>query len=461
MKNPWMTALVSAAAALAVAAPVLAGGADLGRLAIGVVGGLAAAVVGGGLFARPAFRALDRWRRGGDEIADRLLADGSDPTQRLGAVQVPPRAKALEESLADLAAVLQDEERLSRRRREQQEPVTNALQRGRDLSGTRGGDESNGVRRLAALLEEIEAGARSARDSCDGVLQSSIAFDEVSSLFQGNAKNGRESCVRATRGADELESQMDLVSKLVRRLEARSREIGQVLIVLNDITEQTNLLALNAAIIAAQAGDHGKGFGVVADEMRNLSERASSSTKETEILAKGLQDEVAKAVQSMGDAGGVVKKLRNSLGEATEITTVLSELGRKNVDTAKGAVSTAERQATGVRDLAARLRQIREEWVRLDRHEREVVLPTRHALREVTELLDSQWQMGAVREGLRERLESGVQAMREQQRIEEEHRAEVQRWADEVHDFGREWASRDDIVRGVVYEIRRLESTSS
>ena len=66
-----------------------------------------------------------------------------------------------------------------------------------------------------------------------------------------------------------------------------------------------------------------------------------------------------------------------------------------------------------------------------------------------------------MREGLRERLESGVQAMREQQRIEEEHRAEVQRWADEVHDFGREWASRDDIVRGVVYEIRRLESTSS
>ena len=293
-----------------------------------------------------------------------------------------------------------------------------------------------------------------------------MAIDAVSLMWPRNSAGRPTICrsqshTRSSSGADELESQMDGVSKLVRRLESRSREIGQVLIVLNDITEQTNLLALNAAIIAAQAGDHGKGFGVVADEMRNLSERASSSTKETEILAKGLQDEVAKAVQSMSDAGGVVKKLRGALGEATEITTVLSELGKRNVDTAKNAVGTAERQATGVRDLAGRLRQLREESERLDRFEREVVLPTKQALRDVTGLLESQWQMGAVREGLRERLEGAVTAIREQRRREEQHRTELTRWTRELRELGRDWATRDDIVRDVARDIRWLESSPS
>ena len=109
MRNPWVSALVSAAAALAVAVPVLAGGAAAARLALAIGAGLVAALVAGGLFARPAFRALDRWRRAGDDIVRRLLGSGAeetsapDPARRFGSLSAPSRGESLEESISDLA----------------------------------------------------------------------------------------------------------------------------------------------------------------------------------------------------------------------------------------------------------------------------------------------------------------------------------------------------------------------
>jgi methyl-accepting chemotaxis protein len=464
--NPWLSALVPGLAALGVAVPLLAGETGPEQLAASVAAGLAAAVLAGGLVARPAFRALERWRRSGGALAERLLgvapAAGTepDPAQRLESVGPPPGEEALEEALSALLAALRDEELLARRRREQQASVASALHRGQELVAA-AGDDSGAVRRLATLLDEAESGARAARDATEVVRRSSTELDELASRIREAAHEARSSCARARRDADDLEVRLDASSGLVRRLESRSREIGQVLIVLNDITEQTNLLALNAAIIAAQAGEHGKGFGVVADEMRNLSERASSSTKETEILAKALDDEVAKAVRGMADAGEVSKGLRAAIGEAGEIGASLAELGKQSADGTRSAAATTERHAAGVSGLVDRLRQVREEWAKLERWERELVLPSMRALRESTELLHSQWEKGAVHDALRQRLESAVGAIREERRKGGRHRAELERWAEELRVLGRQRASRDDVVREVAREIRHLESTTS
>ena len=352
------------------------------------------------------------------------------------------------------------------RRQEAENAVRESLRAGRALTeGT--ADAFPGLDRLPEILDRLGRAGDVLRDTFPAVQQGAIAGEEIAVLLAKHSRAGRDSTARATGGVTELENQVGIIEKLVRRLGERSREIGQILDVLDDITEQTNLLALNAGIIAAQAGSHGKGFAVVADEMRNLSERASSSTKETELLAQTLQDDVGQAVRAMQETGENVRRLRGTIGDSGEAAGLVCDLVDRTSDTAAGTVKAIESHTEGLRELSTALTRALEERESLLALEGTVLRPTRRLLRGTLDLLDSQWQAGALRESLRSRLEAAAAAMRERRGRERVDRRRLEDGLNDLRESGRRWADdleerrrRDGLVSEITRDIHDLAAAA-
>ncbi|HEX6161712.1 MAG TPA: HAMP domain-containing methyl-accepting chemotaxis protein [Thermoanaerobaculia bacterium] len=161
-----------------------------------------------------------------------------------------------------------------------------------------------------------------------------------------------ESGMRAVRetidGMEQIRQSVIEANTVVSRLGERSFAIGKILGVIEDVAEQTNLLALNAAILAAQAGEHGKGFSVVAAEIRELSERTASSTRDIANLIRSVQDEVGNAGRAMGSGAQLVehgvslsheagKALNNILESAAKASNMNREIANATREQAKGS----------------------------------------------------------------------------------------------------------------------------
>jgi twitching motility protein PilJ len=131
---------------------------------------------------------------------------------------------------------------------------------------------------------------------------------------------------------DGIREQIQDTSKRIKRLGESSQEIGEIVDLISDITEQTNVLALNAAIQAAAAGDAGRGFSVVAEEVQRLAERSGEATKQIGALVKTIQSDTYEAVAAMEKSTlGVVEgaKLSDIAGQSLkEIEQVSNELAR-------------------------------------------------------------------------------------------------------------------------------------
>jgi methyl-accepting chemotaxis protein len=117
------------------------------------------------------------------------------------------------------------------------------------------------------------------------------------------------SVVNAIEGMENISEEVKKSAEIIQRLGIRSVDIEKILSVIKDVTEQTNLLSLNAAILAAQAGEYGKSFSVVADEIRGLSERTSSSTREIGGIVKTIQQDIKDAVFTIDSAKEKVEEV--------------------------------------------------------------------------------------------------------------------------------------------------------
>jgi methyl-accepting chemotaxis protein len=174
------------------------------------------------------------------------------------------------------------------------------------------------------------------------------------------AESGMNAVRETIEGMEQIRHSVNDSNIAVSRLGERSMAIGRILNVIEDIAEQTNLLALNAAILAAQAGEHGKGFSVVASEIRDLSERTASSTRDIANLIRNVQDEVANALKTMSSGSSLVERGVALSHEAGRVLNRILESATKASGMGKEIAAATREQATGSETVTQAVSRLQE-----------------------------------------------------------------------------------------------------
>ncbi|MBN8476816.1 MAG: methyl-accepting chemotaxis protein [Sulfuritalea sp.] len=169
-------------------------------------------------------------------------------------------------------------------------------------------------------------------ESMKAVSASALESARVANASLEAAQKGAAAVSNSISGMNEIRTQIQETSKRIKRLGESSQEIGEIVELISDITEQTNVLALNAAIQAASAGEAGRGFSVVAEEVQRLAERSGEATKQIAAIVKTIQTDTHDAVAAMEySTQGVVEgaKLSDAAGQAlNEISSVSQDLAQ-------------------------------------------------------------------------------------------------------------------------------------
>jgi methyl-accepting chemotaxis protein len=215
------------------------------------------------------------------------------------------------------------------------------------------GEIENGTNRQSAQTAQVATAMEEMSATVIEVAKNSQQVSESARIAQETAAEGGNIVREAIDAMQEVSESTTSTAETIGKLGESSEEIGSIISVINDIADQTNLLALNAAIEAARAGEQGRGFAVVADEVRKLAERTTTATKEIGGMINSIQTETGTAVEAMSEG---IKKVDNGVRLANETGEALAKIveGVQSVTDMVNQIATATEEQSATADEISR-----------------------------------------------------------------------------------------------------------
>jgi twitching motility protein PilJ len=222
--------------------------------------------------------------------------------------------------------------------------VTEKLASGSEDQAAQAVDASVAIEEMAASIHYVSENASSSAN--------------VAEQARTNAEHGTRAVTRTIEGMKAVRDQVQETAKRIKRLGESSQEIGEIVELIGDIGDRTSILALNASIQAAMAGEAGRGFAIVADEVERLADRATEATKRAGILVKATQTETAEVMTAMEDTTREVINRSNIANEAGVALSEIQSVSNRLAELIQASSDAAQQQARGSEQVAKSMNEM-------------------------------------------------------------------------------------------------------